>query len=475
MSTEWVPLCKRPNIPIYHIFTITLAQLTSNMIWTPTGVLMNPMLQKAGLSNTVISLVYLMGPISGMLISPVIGIISDNTLWKIGRRRGWLIIGEALATVGMLLLALGNLSNNKVVVAVCAFIGYFTACNGGNMVSMAGRALVTDVMPRHQQVLGSNVCMVQQGISGVLSNAFTGAKLKDYFEGLPFGYEEFVLVISCVIGFIALAVCCITTREEKLDSKIMTGSLFRNMWLVFKQFNTNMLLMATGHCFIAMGNNQWNAQYGPYFGKIIYGGKATADSDDESYLVDLYNDGVAMAGWFLCGMTVVQIIFSFTSHFLTNKVGLRWTWAVGMTTGIIGTGLMNIRFNRKNMYALIVPIIMYAYFLVVCGGIPTAVVSLYLDPDTMCCAQGILNFIYCIGQFACILIVQLGLGNLSSYYEDKGELNKFGPGNLIGVSPVWLAISLVSGFIGIARTESQTMPVLDDDFKQKVDEPNDEV
>lgn len=57
-----------------------------------------PYLISLGLSKTVLALVWIAGPLSGVLVQPYIGIKSDRSRNKWGKRRPY-IIGGALATV----------------------------------------------------------------------------------------------------------------------------------------------------------------------------------------------------------------------------------------------------------------------------------------------------------------------------------------------------------------------------------------
>ena len=447
-GADWIPLANREKLSLGRLFCMALTQLTANFIWIPTGTLLNPLLQKLNFTNTISSFVYLMGPISGLIVSPLIGIISDNTTWKIGRRRGYLIIGEVLAVTGMMLLAfIDRITSNYDVRASFCFLGYFIVCTGGNILSMPGRAMVTDLTPRAQQVQAANICTLQQGLAGIVSAVFGAVQLPKYFNG-SFGYEQFVLLLCSILGLIALTVAAIASPEERLTEKVNKENPFSAIWNVFKTFNLNIYIILIAHTFIAVGNKQWDAQFAVFFGRIIYGGNPTG-SDEE---ITKYNDGVAFSQILYCLMTLFQIIFCLFSHYLTNRIGLRGTWALGLICGILGTGFMNFKFYGDNKWLYIFACLLYSYFLVTTGGVLISVISLYISKESMCCAQGILNFFLCIGQFISTICVQWLLGNYMTEQMDKGNYS-FGPGNLIGVSPIPLTISLIFGFIGISRTE----------------------
>ncbi|CAG8745485.1 16348_t:CDS:2, partial [Acaulospora colombiana] len=60
-----------------------------------------PYLRNLGLSSELIALVWLAGPLSGLLIQPLVGAISDKSKFKMGRRRPYIIIGGILVCLSM--------------------------------------------------------------------------------------------------------------------------------------------------------------------------------------------------------------------------------------------------------------------------------------------------------------------------------------------------------------------------------------
>jgi solute carrier family 45 protein 1/2/4 len=50
-----------------------------------------PYLLSLGLPTALTSLVWLAGPISGILIQPLVGVYSDKCTWSLGRRRPFML------------------------------------------------------------------------------------------------------------------------------------------------------------------------------------------------------------------------------------------------------------------------------------------------------------------------------------------------------------------------------------------------
>lgn len=61
----------------------------------------SPYLRSLGLTTELIALVWLAGPLSGLLIQPLVGAISDKSTYKLGRRRPFIIVGGFLVCLSM--------------------------------------------------------------------------------------------------------------------------------------------------------------------------------------------------------------------------------------------------------------------------------------------------------------------------------------------------------------------------------------
>lgn len=64
-----------------------------------------PYLLQLGLTKSKLSLVWIAGPLSGLIMQPIVGIMADKSKSKYGRRRPVMVLGSVL--VGFCLLLLG--------------------------------------------------------------------------------------------------------------------------------------------------------------------------------------------------------------------------------------------------------------------------------------------------------------------------------------------------------------------------------
>jgi solute carrier family 45 protein 1/2/4 len=64
-----------------------------------------PYLVSLGLARPVLSLVWLAGPLSGLIMQPLIGAWSDRCKSRFGRRRPFIVVGSVCVVVSLLAVA----------------------------------------------------------------------------------------------------------------------------------------------------------------------------------------------------------------------------------------------------------------------------------------------------------------------------------------------------------------------------------
>ena len=85
--------------------TINILARLPNCNAEPSNADCTPYLLQLGLTKSRTSLVWIAGPLSGLIMQPVVGVIADNSKSKWGRRRPFMVGGSLI--VGLCLLVLG--------------------------------------------------------------------------------------------------------------------------------------------------------------------------------------------------------------------------------------------------------------------------------------------------------------------------------------------------------------------------------
>lgn len=88
-----------------RMLLLTISLIGLQFAWGTEMTYATPYLLSLGLSKSKLSLVWVAGPLSGLIMQPVIGILADKSTSRWGRRRPFMVWGMAL--VSCLLLVLG--------------------------------------------------------------------------------------------------------------------------------------------------------------------------------------------------------------------------------------------------------------------------------------------------------------------------------------------------------------------------------
>jgi maltose/moltooligosaccharide transporter len=113
---------------------------------------------------------WLVAPITGMLVQPIIGYMSDKTWTRLGRRRPYFLVGAILTSIALILMPNApHLSN--IIAPMFVGGGLLMIMDASINVSMEPfRALVADKLPEEQHTLGFSVQTLLIGIGAVIGS-----------------------------------------------------------------------------------------------------------------------------------------------------------------------------------------------------------------------------------------------------------------------------------------------------------------
>jgi solute carrier family 45, member 1/2/4 len=86
---------------MYQIW-LTLVMAGIQISWSVELAYISPYLLSLGLPKSALSLIWVAGPISGVVVQPLIGMMSDRSKFKWGRRRIFIIVSTILCVIGFI-------------------------------------------------------------------------------------------------------------------------------------------------------------------------------------------------------------------------------------------------------------------------------------------------------------------------------------------------------------------------------------
>ncbi len=132
-------------------------------------------LQTFGADVHELSWFWLVAPITGMIVQPIIGYFSDRTWGFLGRRRPYFLLGAILSSTALILMPNAPYMQEWLPAVSAMFIGggmLFILDASINISMEPFRALVADKLPQEQYTLGFSVQTVLIGIGAVFGSFF---------------------------------------------------------------------------------------------------------------------------------------------------------------------------------------------------------------------------------------------------------------------------------------------------------------
>ncbi|WFD00614.1 hypothetical protein MYAM1_003365 [Malassezia yamatoensis] len=154
------PLIRSPQIAGARYLRwpiLTLGHLGSHFVWSILNARAALFLMRTGLAKSVTSVVLMAGPLSGLLVQPVVGIFSDHCTSRWGRRRPFILGGLLLCLAALLCLAIASnlarihgpvTSTFGIILGIVGILGIDISVN---TLSAAHRALVLDMLSAEDQ------------------------------------------------------------------------------------------------------------------------------------------------------------------------------------------------------------------------------------------------------------------------------------------------------------------------------------
>ncbi|WP_234364087.1 MFS transporter [Lunatibacter salilacus] len=305
-------------------------------------------LQTFGADVEHLSLFWLIAPITGMLVQPVIGYYSDRTWTRLGRRRPYFLTGAILAALGLVFLP-----NASILVAFIPSLwvgaGFLMIMDASFNVAMEPfRALVADKLPTDQRTLGFSVQTALIGIGAVLGSwlPYVLTEWLGFSTLAETGEVPSNVIWSFVIGAAVLvgSICwtVLRTTEEPPETfeknssseKTVKSAGLTDIFSDFANMPRTMKQLGLVQFF------SWFA----LFSMWVFTTPALAQhvwrlpSTDNSSLE--FNEAGNYVGVIFGVYNLVSAVFAFMLPFIAAKIGRKGTHATCLIAG--GLGLMSV-------------------------------------------------------------------------------------------------------------------------------------
>lgn len=205
-----------------NFLNFALGFLGLQFAWQMRIILSAPVTEGLGASPFIYGLIWLAGPFTGMVVQPLIGVLSDNTKSRFGRRRPYLLMGALITALALWAFPnsagisdfIGNILHISMptwggLLIAAIMIWIIDACI--NIAQGPYRALIPDVVPQEQHSVANSYISLAIGLGSVIAAA-TAPVLKyvlHYQMSIPAQFIMAALAFS-----LAMIWTCMTIKEK---------------------------------------------------------------------------------------------------------------------------------------------------------------------------------------------------------------------------------------------------------------------
>ncbi len=382
-------------------------------------------LQIFGADVHELSWFWIVAPLTGLIVQPIIGHYSDKTWTRLGRRRPYFLVGAILASLGLILMPNSDMFT-AFMPALWVGAGMLMIMDASFNIAMEPfRALVADVLPSDQRTLGFSVQTVLIGIGAVIGS-WLPYLLTNWFgvtNEASVGEVPLNLLLSFFIGAAVLIgsilVTVFTTKEYSPEEMKLINeasgesepeeesSSLMNIFSDFAKMPTTMRQLAWVQFFSWFG----------LFGMWVFSTPAIASHIYGLDISDTHSKGFQDAGdWvgILFGVyNFVSAIYAFFLPAIAKKVGRKRTHSISLIIGALGLLSLYVMPDKNWLILSMVGVgiawasILAMPYAILAGSIPARKMGVYM---------GIFNFFIVLPQ---ILNALIGGPMVKYLYNDK--------------------------------------------------------
>ena len=92
----------KPNLSFFQIWNMAFGFFGLQIGFGLQNANASRIFQSLGANVDTLALFWLAGPVTGLIMQPIVGYLSDNTWGRFGRRRPYFFIGALLASIALL-------------------------------------------------------------------------------------------------------------------------------------------------------------------------------------------------------------------------------------------------------------------------------------------------------------------------------------------------------------------------------------
>ena len=321
IATKDTPSLGDRKLNFWQLWNMNLGFLGIQFAWGLQMANMSAIFEYLGANAHQLPILWLAAPVTGLIVQPIIGNLSDYTWTVIGRRRPYFLLGAILAFIALIIMP-----RSSTLFGAAALLWLLDTSNNMSMVPF--RAFVGDLLPQEQRTVGFALQSVMVGLGAIAASSLPWI-LNHFFEINNLSNPAHLIPLTIEISFYVGAVVFLSTilwtiattpeqppqNEERFaklkEARGGIANSLRETWETVQNIPPKMKQLARVQFFSWLGAFCFFLYFPPAVAHNIFGA-----IDRESLF---YSDGIEWAGLCFAVYNGVCIAVSFLLPSLTKR------------------------------------------------------------------------------------------------------------------------------------------------------------
>lgn len=397
----------KPKLRLIDIFNMSFGFFGIQIGFALQGGNVSRIFQSLGAAEDEIPMLWIAAPLTGLLVQPIIGLLSDNTWTPLGRRKPFIFIGAVLSTIALIIMPQSS--------TIWMAAGMLWILDASINISMEPfRALVGDLLPPEQRNAGFAMQSILIGGGAVLASGapwlFAQLGVEDSFG--PNGELPNTVTYSFYIGAAAFLLAVLYTvfktkeyspkqvehweKEEEMQAAAVQASPGQapasksGFWLIVTQIaGVQFFTWFALFCLFIFST--------PAITSHLYG---ITDPTDPAQEV-AFNRGATWVSFCFIAFNGMAMVFGFIIPSIAKAISRRMTHALFLAIGAIG--MISVYFwnpvaEGENSIPLLISFALMGIAWSSILSMPYAMLSSAIPAKSMGFFMGFFNIFICVPQ-----------------------------------------------------------------------------
>lgn len=409
----------------WYLWNMNLGFLGIQFGWGLQMANMSAIFEHLGAHAHQLPILWIAAPLTGLIIQPIVGNLSDYTWGPLGRRRPYFLIGAIFATIALILMP--HASELWMAVALLWLLD-----TSANISMEPYRAFVGDLLPKEQRTQGFATQSLMIGLGAVsasvlpwiLNHAFGISSTSSSTHEIPLTIEVSFYIGACL--FLATVLWTVFTTDERPPKDLqafeklrekrggLAGSV-KQTWKALQQIPAAMRKLAYVQSLTWLGIFCFFLYFPPAVARNVFGATEQGSA--------LYSDGIEWAGLCFAVLNISCAIFSFLIPALSSRYGKQLLYSMSLSLG--GASLVSVLIFQDRYWALLAMIgfgITWASVL----SLPYSMLVNAIPPGQKGIYMGIFNFSIVLPE----MLISLCFGWFMKHFFNDDRMVAVGVGGI---------------------------------------------